>query len=96
MLRAPLTPKESSTAPKGCCWQKQIYIHACWILSVLEIQHGSIMRLSSGQAFLGARTRTRLVVDTSPWGISGILLEDDKVSEYFADAITTDDMSCWA
>jgi len=32
------------------------------------------------------------VVDASPWGIGGILLEDDKVAGYFADAITTDDI----
>ena len=63
-----------------------------WIEAFLNGHVGSIVKRFAISAYTGQRRTVRIAVDASPWGLGGILIVDGRIRQYFADAISLDDV----
>jgi len=88
-----LAENRDSTAPPGCFWSKRIWPAAFWILAFLSKAHGAVSRTFSTETFLGAGKQIAITVDASPWGLGGVITENDQVIEFFSDRITDEDLA---
>ena len=62
------------------------------MLAFLSGHTGSIRRVYSVQAFIGAGTKVSVKVDASPWGLGGILLLNGSPFSWFASPLTAEDI----
>jgi len=88
-----LAENQDSSAPPGCFWSKRIWPAAFWILAFLSKAHGAVSRTFSIETFLGAGKQIAITVDASPWGLGGVITENDQAIEYFSDRITDEDLA---
>ena len=79
-------------APKGTVWTKQIKGSLRWILDFLSGVHGPLTREWLLHHYVDTYTTLRMVLDASPWGLGGVLFENDVPISYFTSRLTKDDV----
>jgi len=52
-----------------------------------------VSRTFSAETFLGAGKQIAITVDASPWGLGGVITENDQAFEFFSDRITDVDLA---
>ena len=82
---------ESSRAPNGCIWAKQIAPALRWIRAFLKSQRGSIERVYTLQAHRGGGERVLMCTDACPWGIGAALFVNGQAVAYFAEELKDSD-----
>ena len=84
--------KKKNRAPKGTVWTKQIKGSLRWIWDFLSGVHGPLTREWLLHHYIDAHTTLRMVLDASPWGLGGVLFENDIPISYFTSRLTKDDV----
>jgi len=64
-----------------------------WIFALFSKAHGAVSRTFSAETFLGAGKQIAITVDASPWGLGGVITENDQAFEFFSDRITDVDLA---
>ena len=86
------TRNAAESAPTGCVWTSQVRPALLWIKAFLEGRQGTIQRVFTLQSYLRMGVQVDIVTDASPWGFGGWIAIDGNIVEYFAEAITNEDL----
>ena len=86
---AALSSKADSTsqAPLNCIWRKQIMSSLVWVRAFLDGTVGSLHREFYLSSYLRSVPCISITLDASPWGIGGILAQNNIDQEYFYERI---------
>eukprot|EP00971_Amphidinium_carterae_P229795 4559844-Amphidinium_carterae.1 len=66
-----------ASAPRECCWMKQIRPALLWFHACLNKQSGPIERIYRYNSFAPSRSLI-IITDASPWGLGGALVCDGR------------------
>ena len=91
-LYAALYGPRPEGAPTNCIWTRQIVQPLKWFRAFFNASGGFIERRFNHGAFARSGKTIEIVLDASPWGLAGILIEDCMCIEYFSDAISSQDV----
>ena len=82
---------ESSGAPPGCIWRKQIAITLYWLRAFMDKAAGTVIRRFDLHTYLNHGLKVELVLDASPWGLGGYIIVDGAPQAYFTSELTAHD-----
>ena len=72
-------------------WVKQLKQSLSWIWAFLNAHHGPLYREYCLEPFVSRLPSIIMMLDASPFGLGGVLIEDGKIITYFASELTHHD-----
>ena len=83
-----LNAKNKATAPGGSIWLKQIAPALKWMKCFMSGHSGSLPRQLYFKDILFQVVEYSIILDASPWGLGGILMEDGVIISWFSSRLT--------
>ena len=82
---------EAKGEPCNCRWVDRCRIPVHWIWQFLTSTSGNLVRRFTLDAYLRRGTVVRITTDASPWGIGGVLEEDNVIVSWFSSGVSKTD-----
>jgi len=90
-LYSALYSQTPTGAPPMCIWTHQIRRPLNWFAAFFRASGGLVERKFSYAAFAHIHVHMEIILDASPWGLAGILIQNGRCLEYFSVPITPAD-----
>ena len=94
-LYGALYADQCPNTPANCVWVKAMASPLRWLSAFFASSGGFIRREMRLDCYIGVNTVVEFIMDASPWGLAAVLLINDRVTEYFSDALSQHDLDLY-